>query len=155
MVRRHPTRQELLHLRAVAAYQWDWRVAHNIVRDREEYVVDFRRGRPRHVLLGGRVYLTLRPGDGLFSLTLESGVRVLEASEPPRYRVVVRGPEFQGSVLAPIVVSVDPNLRPGDEVLVVDEDDRLLGVGRLRVPPRALGSLRRGEVVRVRRVREQ
>lgn len=154
MVRRRPSPSELLHLRAVAAYQWDWRVAANLVRDGEEYIVDFRRGRPRHVILEGRVYLTLRPGDGLFSLTLSSAERVREASEPPRYRVIVRRGEFQGSVLAPIVASIDPRLRPGDEVLVVDEDDKLLGVGRLRVPPRALEALSRGEIVRVRRVRE-
>ena len=54
---------------------------------------------------------------------------------PPRYRVrVTRGVEGYilkgGDVFAKHVVSVDPELRPEEEVLVVDSRDRLLAVGR-------------------------
>ncbi len=152
MARRVTANEEhRMFLRAIAAYQWDWRVASNIIREEDPLTVEIRRGRIRYVYLSGRAYLTLRPGDGLLSLSLGAGERVREASDPPRYRVVVdEGVVLRGSVLAAGVVDIDPMLRPGDEVIVVSRDDELLGVGRLRVPPIMINGLSRGEVVRVR-----
>jgi len=108
------------------------------------------------VIRNGKVYLTLRPTDGYFSLSIHAAERVRIASKPPRYRLVVsEAAELKGSVLAPVVKMIDESLRPGDEVLIVDESDRLLAVGRLRVPPIMINGLSRGEVARVRaRVRD-
>lgn len=55
--------------------------------------------------------------------------------KPPKLRVkVVPGVEDfikkGGNVFCKHVQSVDPELRPAEEVLVVDEKDRLLAVGR-------------------------
>jgi len=150
-VRRKASPGDLDYLKAVAAFQWDWRVAESLFSDLDDVVLDVRRGRVRYVIVGGRVYLTLRPGDGFFSLSLEAGERVRLASQPPRYRIVVEGGvELRGSVLAPAVKAMDPGLRPGDEALVVDDSDVLLGVARVRVPAVMVNGLRRGEVARVR-----
>jgi len=151
-VRRPASRDEILWLRSIAAYQWDWTVAESLLPLEEELVLDVRRGVVRHVLRAGKVYLTRRPTDGLLSPSIEAAERIRQASTPPRYRVVVdAGPgELRGSVLVVHVVNIDPGLRPGDEVIIVDRDDRLVGVGRLRVPPVMIEGLSRGEVARVR-----
>jgi len=150
-LRRRASPGEIAYLKGIAAFQWDWRVAESLFSGLEDVVLDVRRGRVRYVIVGGRVYLTLRPGDGFFSLSLEAGERVRRASRPPRYRIVVEGGvELRGSVLAPAVKDMDPELRPGDEALVVGEDDELLGVARVRVPAVMVNGLRRGEIARVR-----
>ena len=150
-MRRKADRHELDFLRRRVAFQWDWNVARSVFREGEDYVLDLVRGRIRYILLGGRVYFTLRPNDGFLSPSLVSGERVREASQPPKYRVIVKGDrEIKGSILARDVRLIDPDLRAGDEILVVDESDRLIGIGRLRVPPLMIEGLNYGEVARVR-----
>ncbi len=150
-MRRRATQDELKLLRARAAFQWDWTVANKLFQENVEYILDISRGKIKYIILEGEVYLTLRPNDGLFSLSLKAGEVIRRTTEPPRYRVIVRGDrEIKGSVLARDIVAVDSDLRAGDEVLVVDTADRLLGVGRLRVPPLVLEGLEYGEIARVR-----
>lgn len=102
--------------------------------------------------MDGKRIFTLRPNDGLFSLSLEAARMIVASVPPPRLRVVVDGSfEIRGSILAAGVRSMDPELRPGDECIVVDPSDRVLAVGRVRIPPSMLEGLRRGETVRIRR----
>lgn len=108
-------------------------------------------GRVRHVWKNGEPYLTLRPNDGYFSLSLRAGEDLRKAVGPPRFRVVVRrGAKVVGSVFPSQVAGGDHGLRPGDEAIVVDEDDRLVAVGRVRIPLWFIKGLDRGEVVRLR-----
>jgi len=53
-------------------------------------------------------------------------------------------------VFAKFVVDTDPNLRPGDEVLVVDQDDRLVAVGQAFLNPEEMIAFQRGVAVHVR-----
>ncbi|RLF70680.1 MAG: pseudouridine synthase, partial [Thermoplasmata archaeon] len=48
------------------------------------------------------------------------------------------------------VVDIDPELRPGDEVIVVDKDDNPLALGRLLLSPREVGEMKSGVAVKVR-----
>ncbi|MCE4600055.1 MAG: tRNA-guanine transglycosylase [Desulfurococcales archaeon] len=150
-MRRKASRDEIEVLRAIAAFQWDWNVAFSLFPEGEEFSVDIRRGRVRYVILEGRVYLTLRPNDGLFSVSIPAAERIVSSTVPPRFRLVVRGDrEIRGSILARDIVGIDPGLRPGDEVVIVDKEDSLIGVGRLRVPVNMMEGLVYGEVARVR-----
>ncbi|WP_148679119.1 PUA domain-containing protein [Aeropyrum pernix] len=107
-------------------------------------------GRVRQVWAGGEPYLTLRAGDGYFSLSTRAGEFLRRSIAKPRFRVIVgSGVEPVGSVFAKQVVGGDEGLRPGDEAIVVDEEDRLLGVGRVRIPLAFIRGLDRGEVVRL------
>jgi uncharacterized protein with predicted RNA binding PUA domain len=54
------------------------------------------------------------------------------------------------SVFARHVTEVDPRLRAGDEVLVVDEGDSLLAVGKAFLCPQEMLDLTRGVAVRIR-----
>ncbi len=145
--------QEYRILTAIASIQFGRKAAEALLPSLDRITVyRGKGGRPRSILLDGELVLVWRPTDGYFSLT-PAGARVIkEVVPPPRLRVVVKGDrEIRGSVLVRDVEEVDPWLRPGDEVIVVDRGDRIVGVGRLRVPPRMLEGLERGEVVRVRK----
>ena len=111
-------------------------------------------GRPRQVHADeGRVatYAT----DGRFVLGLAGGRRLRDAFEAPRHRVVV-GDESEPFVregrntFAKFVQRADPELRPGDEVLVVHEDGDLLAVGRAELPGPGMADFETGMAVKVR-----
>ena len=113
-----------------------------------------RSGRPRQIASdGGHVATFLT--DGRFSLGVEGGRRLRSATSPLAYRVVV-GEESEPFVregrnaFAKFVLDVDPAVRPGDEVLVVNEDDALLGVGRAELSARGMLDFRTGMAVLVR-----
>jgi len=52
-----------------------------------------------------------------------------------------------------MVLLADARIRPGDEVLVVNENDELLAVGKARAPGSLMARLKGQDVVRVREVR--
>ncbi|MEM0340517.1 MAG: PUA domain-containing protein [Acidilobaceae archaeon] len=143
-----------LRVYSVLAYQFGVEVAECFMKyERDMDVMLSPRGRIRDVLLKGERLLTLRPTIGLFALTLKAGEIIRECVEPPRHRVIIDSSRIdfiKGSVLRPIVLDIDPMVRAGAEVIVVDERDTLVGVGRLRLPPAAVKSVERGEVVRLR-----
>jgi predicted RNA-binding protein (TIGR00451 family) len=116
-----------------------------------------RTGKPRYVYdLDGRLLATIRWNDGFLALTLEGARLLKERFKPPRLRVVVKNDvrDFirQGrSVFAKHVVKVDPEIRCGDEVIVVDEDDNLLAVGRAMLSSYEMLAFNSGVAVKVRR----
>ena len=55
------------------------------------------------------------------------------------------------SVFAKHVTGIDPDLHLGDDVLVVDGDDRLLAIGKLALPPGYFPFLKNGTAVKVRK----
>lgn len=93
--------------------------------------------------------------DGRFTLGVEGGKRLLSAFDPPACRVAV-GAESEPFVrdgrnaFAKFVTTVDEAIRPGDEVVVVDEDDAALGVGRAELSAAAMGDFDTGMAVKVR-----
>ena len=117
-------------------------------------------GRPRqlHDETGRRVTVGQ---DGRLTLGFAGGRRLIDALEPPAYRVVV-GDESEPFVsdgenaFAKFVQSVDPVIRGGDEVLVVhDQDDRLLAVGRAELSATGMLDFERGMAVKVREGRDE
>jgi uncharacterized protein with predicted RNA binding PUA domain len=111
-------------------------------------------GRPSQVhAAAGR--LVTYAVDGRFTLGLEGGRRLTTALAAPSYRVVV-GEESEPFVrdgknaFAKFVREVDPDVRPGDEVAVVDEDDALLAVGRAELSATAMLDFETGMAVKVR-----
>lgn len=55
-----------------------------------------------------------------------------------------------GNVFAKHVFDVDPDIRCGDEVIVVDKKDTLLGTGRASLCPSEILEFDRGPAVEVR-----
>ncbi len=100
----------------------------------------------------GVLLATLRAGDYLYSLSLEGARRLLACFPRPRLRIVVDASRvLHKSVPSSAVIEVDEVLRAGDEAIVVDESDSLIGVGRLRLSPLEIKAGVVGEAVRLRK----
>lgn len=112
-------------------------------------------GKLRTVHLNGEHVLSLRAEDGLWTLK-PAGARILHATLPaPANRVVVHADSVAfnrdgKSVFAKFVVDCDPDLRPGDECLVVDEQDALVAVGRVGLVREEMLDFETGTAVKVR-----
>lgn len=119
--------------------------------------VSKRTGKPRYIYdLDGKLLATIRWNDGFLALTLEGARLLKEHFKPPKLRVIVKNEvrEFikQGrSVFAKHVVKVDPEIRCGDEIIVVDEEDNLLAVGRAVLSSYEMLAFNSGVAVKVRR----
>jgi archaeosine synthase len=98
------------------------------------------------VTKGSMPLFTQDPGTGLLRPTF-SGWQLVGN----RYRVTIDGFVPEGDVLAPGVVSADPLIHEGDEVLV--ENALCLATGRAAMPASEMTASRRGVAVRVRKVK--
>jgi len=100
----------------------------------------------------GEQLATMVPQYGTLSLTL-AGARRWRDSDATTRRVEIDGFVPSGSVLAPGVLDADPEIRPGDEVLV--EGPAAVAVGRAACHGDAMVEASRGVAVDVRHCEER
>lgn len=149
---RRPSPSELRALRGIADYQFGAPAGQLLVGDDVLVGVSPSTRRIREVYGPEGLVAVLRAHDYFFSLTLHGAARLLKLPWP-RLRVVVDGPLESKSVRCRRVLTLDTSRYAGEEVIVVDKRDRLLGVGRLRLAPVEI--LERGcvsEAVRLRKL---
>ncbi len=109
----------------------------------------------RNVYCDGKHILSMRAGDGLFTLKIQ-GAKILHKSfKSPILRVVVDSEVAEfirdgKSVFAKFVRDCDKNLRPYDECLIVDEKDNLLACGRCLMNKEEMLSFNYGTAVKNR-----
>jgi 7-cyano-7-deazaguanine tRNA-ribosyltransferase len=150
-----PTRSQLRKLIGVANFQFG-NGAGEILFGRGIRVECSRRtGRIRHVYRGSRLLATLRPRDGYLALTTSGASILVSRQEHPPNLVVVQNDVADfiragGDVFAKHVVRADEQLRPGEEAIVIDEDDALLAVGSAVLNGREMSYFKRGVAVKVR-----
>lgn len=140
----------------MANYQFGEEVGSKLFPDTVELSFSPKTGRVRHIYLDGKLLATLRPSDGLLAMAIEGARRLLSILPSPRMRVVIsskyerlvaRGKDVQ----AAWVECADPNVRPGDEVLVVNVRDKLLAIGKAVLPGEDVTTFKAGLAVKVRR----
>jgi uncharacterized protein with predicted RNA binding PUA domain len=151
------TREPLDQLRTVVDYQFGRGAAEALFpRGEAQEVRRTSSGRIAQVHADEGRLVTLNT-DGRVTLGTAGGRRLQAAFDPPTNRVVV-GEESAPFVrdgknaFAKFVTDVDPQVRPGDEVLVVDgsDGDALLGVGRAELSADAMADFQSGMAVFVR-----
>ncbi|KPV61437.1 MAG: tRNA-guanine(15) transglycosylase [Candidatus Bathyarchaeota archaeon BA1] len=147
---------DLQKIRGIVDYQFGRGAGEGLFPDRVKIVHSKRTGRIRHVYLDENRLATLRPLDGFFSLTILGAKRLLTHLTPPRLWVrvqkeaepfIVRGK----SVFAKHVIDADDEIRPQEEVIVTNEENEVLAVGRAMLTGREMKAFKRGVAVRVRR----
>jgi 7-cyano-7-deazaguanine tRNA-ribosyltransferase len=97
----------------------------------------------------------MRARDGRFTLKLEGGRRLMKLLPDPHMRVVIEDEpaEFAAkgnNVFAKFVRDCDPDIRPGDDVMVVNTRGELAAVGRALMNREEMLSFKRGIAVRVK-----
>lgn len=145
----------LTKIRSIANYQFGQGVGETLFPDNVDISFSQRTGRIRHVYLNGGLLATLRPTDGLFSLTIEGAHRIMQA-KPLRLWVKVQDDvaDFVAagrSVFAKHVVDCDDEIRPGEEVIIVNGQRKVLAVGRAVLTGREAKAFKQGVAVRIRR----
>lgn len=114
-----------------------------------------RTGRIRYIYLNGKRLATLRPTDGFFSLSIEGAKRIAENCAAKCF-VTVRNDVSKfimdgGDVFSAHVVKADNEIRAKDEVIVVDENGKILAVGRAVLSGVEMQAFKSGVAVKVRR----
>lgn len=148
--------EDLKRIRSVADYQFGIGVGAKLFPEDVKITYSKRTGRIRYVYLNGERLVTLRPTDGLFSLSIVGARRIAENASLAKCFVVIKNDvaEFVadgGDVFAAHVVRADSDIRPKDEVVVVDENGKVLAVGKAVLSGEEMYAFKSGVAVKVRR----
>ncbi len=114
-----------------------------------------RTNRVRQILQDGQRIATVRAKDGMLTLSIAGAMLLHDILPAPSYRVIVCDDAVPfvskgKTVFSKHIISMDKELRAGEEVLVVDASDKLLATGQLLLSPDEALSIGRGPGVDVR-----
>ena len=110
----------------------------------------------RYIYHKDNLLLSLRPNNGLFTLSLYSAKMIVDKTSAPKLRVIVLDEisEFirKGrNVFCKHVVDIDVGLRPLDEIIVVNQADELLAIGKLKIPVSYVKAFSSGVAINIRK----
>ena len=147
-------------VRSVADYQFGKGVGSKLFPDNIEIQLSPRTGRIRYINLNRERLATLRPTDGLLSLSIKAAQLIAEHVPEAKCFVTVKNDVAQyiargGDVFAVHVVKVDEEIRPKDEVIAIDEDGKVLAVGRTLLSSQEITAFKTGVAVKVRHGSEE
>ncbi len=146
---------DLIRAKAVARYQFGLEAADALFREPIQLVTSRKTGKIRNVISDGEHVLSMRAGDGLYTLRMEGARRIVGSVPAPHMRVAVSDDAVpfvsEGkNVFAQFVLSCDPEIRPMEEVIVTDRDDRPIATGRAFLVESEMRAMRKGMAVKVR-----
>ena len=155
-MREPASEEDVLRLRALLSYQYGPETGQVLDGRRVEVERSTATGRIRKVYVDGVFFGSIRASDGFILPSVEGGRLLLKVLPRGRYAVVVsrEAAPFVAkgrTVFCKHVIDADPGIKAGDEVFVVDEDGRLLAVGRAVVSGIEMKKLRKGECVKNRK----
>jgi predicted RNA-binding protein (TIGR00451 family) len=145
----------LSRIRSIADYQFGNGVGSRLFPENVEIVYSKATGRIRYLNLDGERLATLRPTDGLLSLSITAACVIAEKAAFARCFVTVQQDVSafiadSSDVFAAHVVKADEIIRAKDEVIVVDEGNRVLAVGRALLSSSEMRAFKTGVAVKVR-----
>ena len=148
--------RDLQKIRSIGDYQFGKGLGHKLFPNDVKITYSKRTGRIRHVFLNKDRLVTLRPTDGLFSLTINGAERLVEKKRRLRLCVMINDEAkpfvvVGRSVFAKHVVRADEEIRPQEEVIVVDDKSDVLAVGKAVLSGKEMKTFKKGVAVRVRR----
>ena len=147
----HP---HLKRVRTIADYQFGGGAGDAVFPDNVEFLMSST-GRVRQVLLDGKRIATVRAQDGMLTLGMAGAARLHDFLKFPKNRVIVNSDAAPfvskgKNAFSRHVVDADPDIRAGEEVMVVDEKDLLLGTGKAVLCAVEMRAFRKGMAVEVR-----
>ncbi len=112
-------------------------------------------GKIRNVILDSNILLSMRASDGLFSINLNSSRLIHDNFPYPKHRIIVDSEVIDfiregKNVFSKFICDADEGLRPGDEVIIVDEDDDLIAYGRTLLNRKEMTEFKQGMAVKNR-----
>ena len=145
----------LRRIRSVADYQFGKGVGDRLFPENVEILFSRATGRIRYVNLNGERLATLRPTDGLLSLSITAAKILAENPGSAQCFVTVRNDVARfvaegGDLFAAHVVKADGEIHAKEEVIVVNEDGEVLAVGRAVLSASEMTAFKTGVAVKVR-----
>jgi uncharacterized protein with predicted RNA binding PUA domain len=145
----------LSKVRSIADCQFGKGVGVQLFPDNIEIQYSPRTGRIRFINLNGERLATLRPTDGVLSLSLKATQTMTEKTPFAKCFVMVKNDVSKfiaagGDVFAVHVVKVDEEVGAKDEVIVLDQDRQVLAVGRTILSSQEMKAFKTGIAVKVR-----
>ncbi len=145
----------LTKVRSIADYQFGKGVGLELFPSNVEIQYSPRTGRIRYINLDGERLATLRPTDGVLSLSIKAAVLMAKKTPFAKCFVTVKNDVSKfiaegGDVFAVHVVKVDSEVGARDEVIVLDEDGQVLAVGRTLLSSEEMKAFKTGVAVKVR-----
>ncbi len=145
----------LAKVRSIADYQFGKGTGLKLFPSNVEIQYSPRTGRIRYINLNGERLATLRPTDGVLSLSIKAAVSMAEKTSAAKCFVTVKNDVSKfiaegGDVFAVHVVKVDDEVGARDEVIVRDEDGQVLAVGRTLLSCEEIKAFKTGVAVKVR-----
>lgn len=148
----------LKRARIIADYQFGRGAGEALFPDDTTYSLSKTR-RLRYLFSRKERIATVRASDNLLTLSMLGAGRLHALFPGPHLRVVASDDAAPfvakgGNLFAKHVLSVDPEIRAGEEVLVVDAQDRLLATGTAVLAPEEMLQIKRGIAVAARKAAE-
>ena len=145
----------LAKVRSIADYQFGKGVGAQLFPDNIEIQYSPRTGRIRYINLNGERLATLRPTDGVLSLSLKAAQFMAKNTPFAKCFVTVKNEVSKfiaagGDVFAVHVVKVDAEVGAKDEVIALDEEGKVLAVGRTVLSSEEIKAFKTGVAVKVR-----
>jgi len=146
---------ELIKLRSLANFQFGNRIGKTLFPEEIEVTHSKRTGRIREIYLNNELIAVYRPRDGLLSLSLVGARGILEKNKILPFKVVLEdiAVEFVSkgkSLFAKHVIESDINIRPQDEVIIVNKRGELIAVGKATLSGTEMLSFKKGIAARIR-----
>lgn len=113
--------------------------------------------RIKYVFLEKKPYITLRSSDGFIVPSIEAAKNLVKNLESFKYAVQINnnslGPiKDLRKVLVKHIKKVNKDLEAGSEVVIVDENNNVVGVGRAVLSGEEMMLMKRGVAVKLRKI---
>ncbi len=148
------TKRQLKKAKTIADYQFGAGAGEILFPESVEFILSKTR-RIAQIKESGKRIATLRSFDGLLTLSIEGAKRLHRVFKYPRIRVVMNEESSEfirkgGTAFCKHVIETDPAIRAYDEVMLVDEKDRLLATGKAMLSGEEIEIFEHGVAVKVR-----
>ena len=145
----------LNRIRSIADYQYGIGVGARLFPEDVQIEYSHSTGSIRYINLNGNRIATLRPTDGMLSISVEAA-RTLAKNCPNSHCFVTVRQDIAhfvaegGDLFAAHVVKVDPEIHAKDEVIILDEAGQVVAVGRAFLSAGEMMAFKTGVAVKVR-----
>ena len=149
-------KDDVKKIKAIADYQFGWGAGEALFKGNINIEKSKKTGKIRHIYDGKTLIVNMRASDSYLVLSKEGARRLHAAFKYPKNRVVVNKDSepfaLDGkSVFSKFVVECDENIRTNDEVLIVNEEDKLLAYGKSLLGAVEINNFETGQAIKTRK----
>ena len=149
-------KDDVKKVKAIADYQFGIGAGEALFKGNINIEKSKKTGKIRHIYDGKTLIVNMRASDSYLILSKEGAKRLHNKMPYPQNRVVVNKDSepfaLDGkSVFCKFVTECDENIRAKDEVLIVNEDDKLLAYGKALLGSREIEQFITGQAIKTRK----